>query len=428
MKRQVMATIALGVLMILGCSSQGESGKGEESQMPVDGSADSFFSPTEHGELMFGVENSGELAADAGYHTWTFTLTGAAKVRLEVKPDVTNFDTVMYLYKNQESGSWGSYIAKNDDYEDNVWSVIEKDLDAGDYKVLLKGYKEKIRGSFGLEASCSGDGCPGSSDGECEVENVDKGEWGIGPSCLDATLAILDQPPSTNGFFAGEAGLCSSPMNIQKAWHFYYSYMVEYYDEYWAEDKEDPDIDFGFEVESTTFGDAGWLMGVDCGADESAMSILYDKDLNTIMFYQHNQSPVAEWTCLEAGEKALEWESEWCIYDFLRNYAPSGDKTAPESGTVKFGEAKGAVPNAVTAVMYLYRDGEGLADDVEVTYTYLTWPGGEEATIYDVDLSSEGKSDMGYIVSTSEWDSYLYITESGAGKDFPCKSIDTDLE
>lgn len=224
--------------------------------MPVDGAADRFFSPTEHGDLMFGVQNPAELAADAGYHAWTFTLTGTATVKLEIKPHVTNLDTVMYLYKNQETGSWG----------------------------------------------------------------------------------------------------------------------------------------------------------------------------NVIMFYQHNQSPIAEFTCLEAGEKELEWYSEWCISNMLRSYSPVGEKTAPESGTIKIASAKGTLPNAVTAAMYHYRDGEGLTDEIEVSYTYLSWPGGDDATIYDIDLSSEGKSDMDYIIGVSEWDSHLFVTESGAGKDFPCKSIDTDLE
>jgi hypothetical protein len=67
-------------------------------------------------------------------------------------------DTVLYLYKESERG-WGSYIARNDDYGDTTYSQIVRSVDAGRYRVLVKGYKAETRGKFKVTVGCTGDGC-----------------------------------------------------------------------------------------------------------------------------------------------------------------------------------------------------------------------------------------------------------------------------
>lgn len=74
-------------------------GKGGEDNEPVDGKADSFFNPTDHGDLTFGVPAQATFTDDEQFHAWTFSLSAAADVSLS-SPNVTsNLDTVMYLYR-----------------------------------------------------------------------------------------------------------------------------------------------------------------------------------------------------------------------------------------------------------------------------------------------------------------------------------------
>ena len=90
------------ILGFAGCSgddtaSSGSDSKGDEENAPIDGKADSFFNPTEHGDLTFGVPAQGTFTDDEHFHAWTFTLTGDADVTLS-SPNVTpNLDTVVYL-------------------------------------------------------------------------------------------------------------------------------------------------------------------------------------------------------------------------------------------------------------------------------------------------------------------------------------------
>jgi len=149
---------------LAGCSGA-DSGKGEESADPDMGSADSFFSPTVHGDMDFFQENAATFDGESFYHAWDFTLTGLTEVSLRVVPPNDAFDTVMYLYRRDPgTSSWGRYLKKNDDYEENLWSRIDSELDEGEYRLVVKGYKKKLRGSFTVKAICTGPGCPGGGD------------------------------------------------------------------------------------------------------------------------------------------------------------------------------------------------------------------------------------------------------------------------
>jgi len=83
------------------------TGKGEESPLPDDGRADSFYSPTEHGEILYGVPSEAEFTENSLYHVWDFVLQGQAELVIRVVPRADNFDTVMYLYRWEEGAtSW----------------------------------------------------------------------------------------------------------------------------------------------------------------------------------------------------------------------------------------------------------------------------------------------------------------------------------
>jgi hypothetical protein len=141
--------------------------KGPESELPEDGDgkADTQRRPTDHGPLAFGTPGVSALAADARYHAWEFELSAGASVELTTSYAVLGqrrTDTVLYLYKHDGTG-WGSYIARNDDYGTTTYSRIVRELGAGRYRALVKGYTETTYGKFKLTATCNGAGCASTS-------------------------------------------------------------------------------------------------------------------------------------------------------------------------------------------------------------------------------------------------------------------------
>ena len=138
--------------------------KDAESDLPVEGSADSFRSPTDHGALVLGQAAAARLDEGAQYHSWTFELTGAADVLLETDSPVPYLDTVLYLYQwNGET--WGRYQARNDDHHGSLLSQLSLSLDQGQFRVLVKGYSDAEVGDFELLSTCDGVGCSAPVDG-----------------------------------------------------------------------------------------------------------------------------------------------------------------------------------------------------------------------------------------------------------------------
>lgn len=160
-----MRAYALVFVLATGCLDGG--GKGEESDLDVvDGKADSFRKPTQHGVIPFDTEMASAITDTEQFHAWTFTLTGDAQVDLTTSYAVRGqrrTDTVLYLYRH-DGTSWGRYIARNDDYGDTTYSKLVKQLGAGEYRALVKGYAETTRGKFKLTVGCTGDGCTAPVD------------------------------------------------------------------------------------------------------------------------------------------------------------------------------------------------------------------------------------------------------------------------
>jgi hypothetical protein len=151
------------VLAVLLVSCAGPVDKVEEDDLPVDGKLDSFGRPSEHGTASFGSALAATLEPSARYHAWDFVLTAGASVRIATGPAVPDgpeVDTVVYLYRRRASG-WGRYVARNDDSGGTLWSSLTRSLEAGTYRVLVKGYGRGDLGDFALEVTCDGAGCGG---------------------------------------------------------------------------------------------------------------------------------------------------------------------------------------------------------------------------------------------------------------------------
>jgi len=166
MKNAILPT--LPVLLMLACASDPatSSDKGDESDVPVDGSFDSFYDPTVH-ELVLGTPADAELARGARFHAFDFSLSGDAHVVLRTTADDPYTDTVAYLYRAGDRG-WGRYVARNDDAPGlGLFSRVEMDLGEGDYRLLVKGYGWWVEGPFTVESSCEGAGCGEVEPGVC---------------------------------------------------------------------------------------------------------------------------------------------------------------------------------------------------------------------------------------------------------------------
>ncbi|MEZ4368505.1 MAG: hypothetical protein R2939_19830 [Kofleriaceae bacterium] len=188
MRTTLRAVLALAAL--LPACVAGADGKEEESALPEEGAADSFRSPTDHGDLAFGVGAPSVLTDDARYHTWTFDLSGPAQVKLTTSYALLGqrrTDTVLYLYKEGPTG-WGPYIARNDDYGTTTYSQLIRSLGAGRYRALVKGYLDTTRGKFKLTIDCAGEGCQPATPTDACLFGTTYGEL-----LEDSPLTIVNQ-------------------------------------------------------------------------------------------------------------------------------------------------------------------------------------------------------------------------------------------
>ncbi len=161
MSLRTLSAVACALLVLPACV-ESELDKGDEEDVPADGKLDSFARPTAHGEIPFAMPAEGVLSATARYHTWTFALSADAAIHAFTGPSLTsryNVDTVLYLYKQRADGTWGSYVARNDDAQGSVFSSLQRNLGAGTYRILVKGYTASTYGQFAATVGCTGAGC-----------------------------------------------------------------------------------------------------------------------------------------------------------------------------------------------------------------------------------------------------------------------------
>ena len=145
-------------ISLVGCMDD----KGPEEELPPDGTKDdSFRKPTDHGLIEFGAPATSALTTAERYHAWKFELSDTATVDLTTSYSVLGqrrTDTVLYLYRETD-GSWGPYIARNDDYGSTTYSRLVRELAPGRYRAIVKGHLESTLGKFKLSVGCTGPGC-----------------------------------------------------------------------------------------------------------------------------------------------------------------------------------------------------------------------------------------------------------------------------
>jgi len=147
-----MRTSMLFLVMLAACAP----GSDPEEELDGGGKADDPLR-VEHGDYTPGSTVEATFTASATKHAWTFMLDGHGRMTLFTRP--TDRDTVLYLFRRRPGGSWGHYIAKNDDFEGESFSQITADLDEGVYRILVTAGDEDVRGKFNLKSRCEGPGC-----------------------------------------------------------------------------------------------------------------------------------------------------------------------------------------------------------------------------------------------------------------------------
>ncbi|MBW2462916.1 MAG: hypothetical protein JRH11_14785 [Deltaproteobacteria bacterium] len=410
--------VALALVGFTGCAATTlDKDSGEEEAQPIEGKADGFRNPTEHGQLRLGnTASQAEITEDERFHAWNFSLSGDAEVTLTVGSRDRNLDTVAYLYhRDAPADNWGRYIKRNDDADDTtLQSAITGDFGAGDYRVIVKGFKDKHRGSFSLGGECDGAGCV-SSVPTTGIEVPQETEFTEGCASilwesLDASVVSEDSfgisPTATSGY--------DREVLIATA---HYADLSDY------ADYLDPDdaLDFTFDVEITRT-EKGTMVELADGGDESTTEYAFDADGNLIAYFVHNQSPWTGFYCGDGGA-AAEYPDEECVISWMSG-APH-DAGTEETGRVAYGW--GSTVNALAAAavaVYVESELEGVDGAIDIEFREWESYEGYQAGSYL--LTARGGVAVEYAV-VERWDGPVVIfasSENGDGPEMICAESD----
>ena len=374
----------------------------------ADSKADSWRSPTAHGELLPGTTSSARLHADELFHAWTLTLTDEARIDLAITSADANLDTVAYLYRQDpETGNWGRYVVKNDDANDTVFSRIQHDAKAGTYRLMVKGFKRALRGNFGVAYTCEGAGCPSADPISPTIET---GPYSA--ACGDQIRDILLSEVQGDGYNNVPLKEIDSLPPLQRAAaKWFIDSALEWAD---ASDLEDTEL----EITSTNLA-GGSIIDVTTGADWS-YSYLFDADGHLRIQYFHDQSPYAEFFCPE-GEAPVAEPDEACAGGML-GYLPhtadaikavtAGDLTEEQAHMVAMGEAA-------------YRHDTGA--EGELTWTMNVWASADYGDGAQMTIEADGQGAVRYWMGGDKWDGLIYFSEEGEELTTRCASLG-DLE
>lgn len=380
--------------------------EGALSDYEADSKADSWRAPTEHGAFLPNTQATGRFADGSLFHAWTFELTDAAKVSLAVSSSDKNLDTVAYLYKQGDSGRWGRYIAKNDDSNGTVFSTIEEGLEAGNYRLMVKGFKRALRGSFVVDYGCDGAGCPTVDNIEAIVENGPYSEV-----CGDRIRDVLMSEVIGDGYnYVAAKDIDQLPPLQRAAAGWFIDSALE-----WADEDEINETDL--EIGSTDMA-GGSKVDITTGADWS-YSYLFDSEGHLLIQYFHDQSPYAEFFCPE-GETRVDEPDEYCaggMMDALPHTASlievvtSGDVADIYEPLIVMGEA-------------LYRQDTGLDATAELTWSLNAWNSEVHEAGGQLTVEADGQGAITYLVGGDKWDGYVYFSEKGGELTTRCVSYD----
>lgn len=303
---------------LVACTNMGPVGKGAEDAIPQGGKFDGFFSPTLHGRLAFGLDSQATLSRDARFHAWDIVLAGEATVELSIHSNEASLDTVMYLYKKQADGDYGSYLEKNDDADGTVFSALRETLAAGEYRVLVKGYKQYTYGSFALTASCTGSGCEGSRPDPARVPDTTQYTQRCAKKLF--TILISEVTAANKGDVRyGDRGALPQEEQIAIA-HLdsreEFEYMLE----------EDSPDDHELSIDRVDLN-KGTLIAID--GPDSTYEYLFDAQSQLVMFVWDEQSPEVEFFCGLAGEPVHERMNAECAAGMI-SFMPCRESSKEE--------------------------------------------------------------------------------------------------
>lgn len=379
-----LASMALVGLALTGCVAD----KGvEDDPLGDDGKADSFYSPTNHGALMFGPANRAEFTDDEHFHAWTFTLDGSATVSIRTQVS-NNLDTVLYLYRRDvgSTGSYGPYIEKNDDAEDGeMYSRIDLEGTAGEYRIIVKAFKTAQRGPLSVLGTCTGAGCPGPSACVADMfgalpDATDQLSAACATNLLDA---FTTRTTATNATSVAESEVCSLDGLGKQGVDLYRAYWQDVMG--WDEFKSGEE-DIALDVDTATSA-AGTHVGVDAPFDEDAMSLVFDEDGTLLLLYQSNQSADSRTFCEDTGTIAAP--DTGCVV-YMRGALPHAAAEQTGSGTTTCNDARNDLPPLTGDPVCEFTYRVGIADAANVAYAYRTWRSDEGYLGATVTLTASG--------------------------------------
>jgi hypothetical protein len=149
---QYPVALVTALTLVAGCASMEDPEKGPEEAPtgPV----------VEHGALPVDATDAATLSSAFRQHAWELELAGDGGAFVEVftgpavvGPDV---DTVVTLYR---AGDGGDALARGDDDGASLFSAVAGELDAGRYRVVVKGYAATTLGPFEVTFLCDGAAC-----------------------------------------------------------------------------------------------------------------------------------------------------------------------------------------------------------------------------------------------------------------------------
>ena len=418
------ACLALSLsLLSMACSAEVAGGaKGAEDDPPLDGKADSFRRPTEHGVLSWGIASRAELSAEALYHSWTFATSSEASFVLETGG---NLDTVVYLYhRDSPDAGWGRYVAKNDDAsDDTATSRVElEDAPAGEYRVIVKGYKTNYRGPFSLRGTCDGRGCD-VGGGECDGSfPAWDGGSGYSAACDAQLLAVLGSPVRTvmETRHVETALVCNLSALEKRTVALYQGYWDSVYG--WEEHTGGDGEPVTFEVSSREH-DAGAVVRVGVyGLDEDGVVALYDAAGALVMFWNDGQSVDEQWACAAAGEEADAYGPS-CTTDLFRALPHAAADAMPTSGTTTPDTALEDLGDLLGMAMSEYAYAFGIGGSAPVEYEGETWRTEDGAHGGRVTFDADGIRATYTLITTWDDHTLLAATETEAETDIGCVEL-----
>ena len=304
--------------LLFGCGDTAPEDKGEEENPLTDGKSDSFFQPTEHGDLRMGVPNRASFTADEMFHSWQFELSDDAKVELTTDTSSRNLDTVMYVYKRLDTAdSWGRFHRKNDDDGDSLTSRILLEGEAAQYRVVVKGHKKAMRGAFTVNAECAGPGCQANAD-QCDPDEFESLPTAtpFTNECAFVLGGMLASEPVSQSSSGIELGQKCQLVGLERTaidlYHEWWDDIVGFDDQF----RFDPDEDVFLNFSVTKFRSGLSEVSVDAGGDEDGISFYFDENDKLLAAYQHNQSPTVDFYC-GIGDAPQEEPTPECFEDWM---------------------------------------------------------------------------------------------------------------